>query len=643
MAIVDMKRILLAGDKASRDALLLCLQRMGCVEITPFELEEEIALSTQPAQALLDHVEQRLTRVRWAVDRLTRYDKTKSSMFSPKPVATEQQMMPGADEQQRLEALIDALEELERRSGEARGLETRVATQLEQLEPWLALDIPLHEIRDTITSRQYVGALPPAALQSLQAAWEGRPVSIELVGQSRDSALLWAAAHGSVAGDFADSLKESGFTPAQLGDFTGTVKQEYQRLQGERRQAQQQMQEIEASWGAMVTHLPELKVYHDALKVAQERRMAVDRLIHTRDTFLLRGWVPAPVEQKVLAMIRQEFPGVVAETSVPGEDDEPPVLLHNNRLVTPFESVVEGFSMPAPGSIDPTAMMMPFFACFFGMMVSDGGYGLMMVLLIPLLIKLMKPTRGTRKLFLLLAIGGVFTVFWGYMFNTWFGFNPLQNPPLDPIYRPMEVMVLCIALGAVHLVAGMVMGAALHIKRGEYIDVLYDQISWLMLLAGLGFLAVPSLAEIGKWLAVVGAGIIILFAARDKGNNPIKRVLSGLGALYGISSWVSDLLSYMRLFGMGLATGVIGMVINQLIAMIVAAGPIGWIIGAVVFVGGHLFNAGINILGAYVHACRLQYIEFFGKFYEQGGRPFNPLEYTPRYVRISDAQGAESR
>lgn len=637
MAIVDMKRILLAGEKASRDALLLRLQRMGCVEITPFELEEEIALFTQPAQALLDHVEQRLTRARWAVDRLTRYDKTKSSMFSPKPVATEQQMMPGADEQQRLEALIDALEDLERRSGEARGLETRVATQLEQLEPWLALDISLHEIRDTITSRQYVGALPPAALQSLQAAWEGRPVSIELVGQSRDSALLWAAAHGSVAGDFADSLKESGFTPAQLGDFTGTVKQEYQRLQGERRQAQQQMQEIEASWGEMVTHLPELKVYHDALKVAQERRMAADRLIHTRDTFLLRGWVPAPVEQKVLAMIRQEFPGVVAETSMPGEDDEPPVLLHNNRVVAPFEAVVTGFAIPSPTGIDPTAVMMPFFACFLGMMISDAGYGLMMAILVPLLIKVMKPAKGGRKLFWIMGIGGLFTVFWGFMYNTWFGFNPLQNPPLDPIYRPMEVMILCLGIGALHLLTGVAVGAWMNIRRGQWLDAVYDQLSWVLLLAGLGMLAVPSLAGIGQWVALAGALLILLFAGRNKTKNPFKRVLSGLGSLYGVTSWLSDLLSYMRLFGMGLATGVIGMVINILVGMVMDIGPIGWPFGIVIFVGGHLFNAGINILGAYVHSCRLQYIEFFGKFYEEGGRPFRPLEQTPRYVRISDA------
>ncbi|MEG2355508.1 MAG: V-type ATP synthase subunit I, partial [Clostridia bacterium] len=131
--------------------------------------------------------------------------------------------------------------------------------------------------------------------------------------------------------------------------------------------------------------------------------------------------------------------------------------------------------------------------------------------------------------------------------------------------------------------------------------------------------------------------IILVTAGREKSKNPFKRLISGLGALYGITSWVSDLLSYMRLFGMGLATGVIGMVINQLVGMVFASGPIGIVLGSALFVGGHLFNAGINILGAYVHSCRLQYIEFFGKFYEDGGKPFKPLATTNRYCYIKEA------
>jgi len=280
--------------------------------------------------------------------------------------------------------------------------------------------------------------------------------------------------------------------------------------------------------------------------------------------------------------------------------------------------------------------MMPFFACFFGMMVSDAGYGIMMALLVPLLIKLMKPSKQGRKLFWVIGIGGIFTVFWGALYNTWFGFGPWPSL-FDPVNNSLPVMMLCIALGALHLFTGLGLAAYLNIRRGQYLDMVYDKLSWFALVIGLGLLFLPQTAELGKWMAIGGAVIVLLTAGRANGKNPVKRLISGLGALYNVSGWLSDLLSYMRLFGMGLATGVIGMVINLLVGMVMESGIIGIIIGIPLFLGGHLFNAAINILGAYVHASRLQYIEFFGKFFEDGGTAFTPLNYSPRYVRVQDA------
>ena len=273
------------------------------------------------------------------------------------------------------------------------------------------------------------------------------------------------------------------------------------------------------------------------------------------------------------------------------------------------------------------------------MMVSDAGYGLMMAILIPILIKIMQPGVGLRKLMLVLFGGGIATVFWGALYNTWFGFAAIPALGLfDPVNNSMPVMALCIGLGAVHLFAGLGMGAYVNIRDKKPLDAVYDQLSWVLLIVGLGLLALPQTAAVGKWMAITGAAIVVLTAGRNKTKNPIKRVISGLGALYGVTGWISDLLSYMRLFGMGLATGVIGMVINQLVGMMTAGGGIiSLILGAVVFVGAHLFNAAINILGSYVHACRLQYIEFFGKFYAEGGKPFQPLRFSPRHVRVKDA------
>jgi V/A-type H+/Na+-transporting ATPase subunit I len=220
------------------------------------------------------------------------------------------------------------------------------------------------------------------------------------------------------------------------------------------------------------------------------------------------------------------------------------------------------------------------------------------------------------------------------MYNSWFGFG-LFPSVFDPMKNAMPVMIVCVAVGALHLFTGMGIAAYLKIRQGKWLDAIYDHISWAMIVIGIGLLLILG-TKIGMWIAIAGAAIVLFTAGRNKTKNPIKRILSGLGALYGVSSWVSDLLSYMRLFGMGIATGVIAMVINLLIGMVISHGIIGIILGSIVFVGGHLFNTAINTLGAYVHSCRLQYIEFFSKFYEDGGKPFLPLKDTARYVYVRD-------
>ena len=340
--------------------------------------------------------------------------------------------------------------------------------------------------------------------------------------------------------------------------------------------------------------------------------------------------------EKAETQLRKVSPTVALEFYDPLEGEEPPVLLHNPKIATPFESVVSGFALPKSNSFDPTTIMMPFFVNFMGMMVSDAGYGLMMAILFPILIKLRKPAPGTRRLMWILMAAGIATLFWGAMYNTWFGFAPFPSV-FNPVENAMPVMLLCIVLGAIHLFVGLGVAAYMNIKRGKWLDAVFDQLSWAMVIIGLAVMVLVN-TQIGQWTALAGVAIILYSAGRHKSKNPFKRLLSGLGALYGITGWISDLLSYMRLFGMGIATGVFGMVINILIGMLMQSGIIGIIFGAVIFVVGHMLNLAINTLGAYVHSCRLQYIEFFSKFYEDGGKPFVPLSETSRYVYVRDAQ-----
>lgn len=631
MPLVDMKHIDVLVMKRDQARLMQMVQRAGCVQFTPVNIEESQYLSQFSFEDPRN--DETLNRIKWAISRLLNYDPVKQSMFRPLPQAGRAELEDGDIES--AVKIVEQVELLERQNGELRGTQTRLTQAVDQLKPWLGLDVPADQLIATATTRLWTGNAPGRGLAKLAEDWQSRPAIINILGTERDTAFFIAVVHQSAAEEFLSDLRRIGFQHAAPNSGKETPQAQLDQIQHELLALQDESSSIQQRLSELGVHLPELRLAFESLSAKKARMEAMDTMAHTDTVSLMSGWVPKPVAQTLADAITHEFSGAQAIIRDSDEGEEPPVLLQNNAIVRPYEAVVSGFALPANGALDPTAVMMPFFACFFGMMVSDAGYGLMMAILIPVMVKIMQPSEGARKIFWILCGGGIATFFWGVLFNTWFGFAPFPSV-FDPVNNSLPVMALCIGVGALHLFTGLVTGAVQNIRRGDPLSAVYDQLSWALLVVGLGLLLLPQAAGIGKWLAIAGAGIILLTAGRKKTKNPFKRLISGLGALYGVTGWISDLLSYMRLFGMGLATGVIGMVINQLVGMIMGGGIIGIVLGAVIFVAAHLFNAAINILGAYVHACRLQYIEFFGKFYEEGGKPFKPLRFAPRYVRLHE-------
>ncbi len=632
MAVAEMKRVSVLLLRGDHERLLRLLQRFGCVQLTKADQPEG---GFEPAEGLeAQALEEDISRLRWAIAKLSRYDKEKKSMFTPLPGVGREALE--SEDHSHVMGLVAQTELLERQSGDLRGNETRLRQQEEQLLPWLGLDIPSGLLKDTSTCRVFTGQASAAGLAKMVQDWSGRPACIRALGNVRDAASFYALVHRSQAEEFLQALRGIGYQHVVPAAEEGTADTQYKKIQESLQALQLKNKGIEREMLALAVHLPALRLAYEALSAKKARLEAEANMAHTSSAALLRGWVPAYVAEALSKRIQEDFPVAQVTFSAPEAGEEPPVLLRNQPLVRPYEAVVSGFALPAPDALDPSAVMMPFFACFFGMMVSDAGYGLMMAILIPIMVRIMKPSEGGRKIFWILAGGGLSTVIWGALYNTWFGFAPFPSV-FDPVNNSLPVMAVCIGIGALHLFSGLILGMVQNIRRGSPLDAVYDQLSWMMVVVGLGLLFLPQTAGVGKWIAIAGAGIVLLTAGRNKSKNPLKRLLSGLGALYGVTSWISDLLSYMRLFGMGLATGVIGMVINQLVGMIMGSGIIGIVIGSFIFVGAHLFNAAINILGAYVHACRLQYIEFFGKFYQEGGKSFTPLKFSPRYVRVNDS------
>ena len=379
----------------------------------------------------------------------------------------------------------------------------------------------------------------------------------------------------------------------------------------------------------------------------------------TASTFILDGWIRSDEEDKIRKTLDSMTDTYYMDCSDPQEGDAVPTVLKNSKLVAPYEAVTNLYALPAANSIDATPLMMPFYFIFFGMMLSDTGYGIVLSLGTYLFLKLMKPQGMMASLAKVLFMGGLSTIVMGLFFGTFFGVTwseifagtSMQNlfPFIDSSTNPIAMLGLCAGLGLVHMFFAVLIATWACIKKGDWMGAIIDNLCWLFIVTGLLMLAAPMLgmpqevATAGKWLAIVAAVAVFLFAGRSSKSIP-GRLLGGAGTLYNVTSWLGDVLSYARIFALGLSTGVIGLVLNTLCwdmlfssfkgNMILTV--IGFVFVAALSIALHLFMMAISTLGCFVHTARLQYVEFFGKFYEAGGKRFVPLRYNAKHVRVTN-------
>lgn len=627
MAIVSMKRILLLGMKEDQQNILKILQKHGSVQISDLNEEKN---DYEPVQS------SEIERLYWCINYLSKVRNEKKPLFASDVYISNSDAEQILQNKEELLKVVLKCEEIEREKGRIQTEILKKKAEIDELSPFEDLSVSGLEINDTLNTKQILGYIANTALERVdeQVAAENLLVHYEKISDQKGQSYIYIFCHISSYQQAIKIFKDNGFSEVQIPKTNKKIKTLIDDLKHEIEEISSSAGDFKNSLEKLADNVPELERLYDLLNIEYQRQEQRHKLFNTQSTFSLLGWIPENKAEKLKTDLYNYTKNIELEIRDPEEGEEPPVLLQNNSFATPFESVVEGFAYPDPNGFDPTAVMAPFFANFFGMMLSDAGYGLMMLIAIPFIIKKFNPKVSTKNMLRLMLWGGVATVIWGALYNTWFGFSPFPIA-LDPVNKPMPVMMLCVALGAVHLFAGLGVAAYMNIKKGDIKEAVYSQLSWAILIIGLGMFLLPSTKKVGSILAIVGATTILLTAGRDK-KNIFSRFVSGFGALYGVMNWVSDLLSYMRLFGMGLTTGVIGMVINILIGMVIKNGVVGAVIGSILFVGAHLFNFGINALGAYVHSCRLQYIEFFGKFYEDGGKPFVPLTEKTRYIKVSN-------
>ncbi len=656
--IVAMKRLSLVALKSDQDAILDALQKAGTVEIIRLADGD-----TQNGEA--DAINARIQRLAESISAVKPYAK-KAGFLSPQKremtLSGIWEYVPAA------EKTTEEIEELTHTQARLLAEREKAVSVRASLEPWTVLTVPMDSVKNTPRVHYFIGL---CASKDVQRVKEQEYLEAELLNESATIPTILACREDDTRA-VQNFLKTIDWQDYVFPKLSGTPREAIESLDRRIAEIDEQYAETQRQLEAHGETIETLQNALDAETIEADRLSARNDLSYTAHAFVLEGWVREDEVEKTEQTIKDVTDAYSFETRDPIEGEEPPSVVKNSKFVKPFEEVQTLYSRPAYGTIDGTPYMTPFYILLFGLMLSDTGYGILLMLGSWLYIKKKKPTGMSAGISRVLFWGGLSTIVWGVLTGSFFGitrtdtsggvftiigqfFDRIGIFPawIDPMQNSMAMLGLCFGLGILHIVAGYIVGAIDKFSKGDWKGAVFDQISWVLITLGLviGFLpAITSMAgspiELPKAVTMpaliaagVGALMVVLFKGREK-KNPFSRITSGLGGLYDITGVLSDILSYARLFALGIATGVIGQVFNMLSNMLTGSSNIilailGGILCIALVIALHTFNVAINALGAFVHCARLQYVEFYGKFYESGGKEFRPLSYNTKHVQVT--------
>ena len=648
--IAKMKKLNLVGMAYEKDAVLNALQRTGAVEVK-LHREEEHSAPLPPADGTLSayhaSLEDALERLTQAVNA---YGKEHKGTARPEKDGFEvsyEEFMAAANDRARMDGLIARVNALTDQKAEKRALLQKTERTLHTAAVYRTVEEPLSSYRGTAHTRVFFGTLPFNAWENIRENLPALAEGKELAKED-DEVLVLLVFHKSCAEEGEALLSGTGFAPCPFeGEETGSAL--YARLKGECEELANELDSLEQETAELGSETRALKIYCDYIGYEAEKAALDEKLRGTERTFLLEAFVPEDAEETV----RRELSSagtVYLEFSEPAEDEEVPTLCKNNAVISDFESLTNTYSVPNAREMDPNTVMAVFYSVFMGFIMADIGYGLLMMLGGGWLkYKNRGRKGGLGALAGVFAIGGIFAVIWGFLFNSLFGIT-LPIPTLLPNAQSdmwtfagigiPAVLVIAMLLGIVQLLAGYVCKAVQCWRRGEVLDGILDGVVWAVFSLGAG-LAIAGLVE--EWnipiLVTVGgitAGVTLVIAMIAAGRHEkfFGKLSKGFGTLYGIINYMSDILSYARLYGLMLSGAVIAQIVSQYAVGFITGGGVLAVLGVLLMLVGHVFNLAIGLLGAYIHDARLQYVEFYGRFYEGEGELFVPLGSKHEHVFV---------
>lgn len=658
MAVLQTQKIHICALKKNRKQILEELQRTGKVQINPGGDEDEIFrhMDTTAACSIFEKRARAAEDALKVLETLVPEKKGILSSLEGKKLLSVEQYEKGVQEREQILKDISSILALQKEAAEAAASRIRSESTIESLAPWMSLDIPMNSA-ETKETAVLIGSLPGGWTQEqlLSALAAVRPdlgaVSVEILGADKDQTCLFAVTSKKDRDILEDALRVNGFVRPSV--VCGTVPSEYaEELRRQKEEAVKAEEESVRKIKEYADRREYIRFAADYYQMRAEKYKILGEILQSGHTFFISGYVSADEGGKIRQSMERKYTCQVELEDVP-QDEDAPVILKNSRFAEPTESVVEAFGLPKKGEIDPTAIMAFFYYFLFGLMLSDAGYGILMVVACAVAVKKFPHMdRGLKKMLRMFFYCGISTTFWGIMFGGYFGdvipvvantfFHKEVTVPalwFVPLDDPMTLLMFSFLFGIIHLFVGLGAKGYMLLKDRDMMGFFSNVVCWYALLIGLILLLLPSdmfasmagvnfvfpswVGGLAKWMSIVAAVCIVLFSESGTPNIAV-RIALGAYDLYGVSSWLSDVLSYSRLLALGLATGVIGTVINTMGSML-GDSIIGFILFWIIFVIGHVLNMAINLLGAYVHTNRLQFVEFFGKFYEGGGKPFRPF------------------
>ena len=659
MAVAKFKKINIIAHQDYKKDILELLYDRGFIEvISPTKEDEEIDKNSQPGKA---NTEYNLAKVKYAIEFLSpyspnnlsffaklNYEKTKTSIKEIKSLKREFDYVKAAE----------AAEELSQRLNILKSLTTKLEEERKMLTPWQNLNLKTGEDLETDTTKTILGTIEEKKYDILHNTLIKKYSELEILKINNDGAavyffIIYSKNHQK---DLLPLLTSSDFKAVELPGLKVTPADRIKEINRELKKTEEDISVIKKqATGLSEKNLGSLEIIFDFLTWQFQQEQIQDKVIFTESAFFVLGWIKArkiPELEQMLKKITNSVEIVILKSKA----DEPmPISMENTALIKPFEFVTNIYGYPKHSEVDPTPFLAGFFILFFGLCLTDAGYGITLMLASFLALRFLKLSTDLKKLVKVLFYGGIVTFFAGGLTGGWFGIVLEELPAalswlakplimirqIDPVKDPITILIISLILGYIHLLFGNAINLWWKIKHGEIKEGLVSSGVWMYFLLAVGFwiitsqdIALVSLKKLA--LYSVYLSMLLVIFTQGKSKNIIMKIFGGLSGLYfGVTGYISDILSYSRLLALGLATGIIGMVINIIGSMANEMVPfVGWLLMLFIIIGGHIFNLVLSLVGAFIHSGRLQYVEFFKSFFEGGGKQFNPFIRESRYIRL---------